>query len=350
MLSNMQSQGFGSVLLPQFRVTVNSRCGRNCFFCRPSGEGVSTPPNVDLTVEDLVQVAGVVREFGIDSIKLTGGDPALYPALEHAVTELRGVAGFKGVEVISRHPIIGRRARRLAEVGVTQFNISLDTLDPQLHYEITGKDDHDEVIDALRSVVATGVPVKVNMVVMAGVNDDEISALADWCASEGVRTLKLLDVIKDLDEGAESFARKLALKRSKVMSELYVPLETITSQLSAAAAEVTVRTQGGLGHPMTVLTMESGFEVVVKDSQAGAWYGDVCHGCPMFPCHDALMALRLTADARLQFCLLREDVVVDLMPTLRSGGDLRPIIGRALETYAGAKFHQSPLLDVVSTS
>src|SRR4051794_25424886 len=98
MLGDMRSQGFDSVLLPQFRVTVNSRCGRNCFFCRPSGEGVSTPPNVDLRVDDLVQVASVVREFGIDSIKLTGGDPALYPALEHAVTDLRGVAGFKEVE------------------------------------------------------------------------------------------------------------------------------------------------------------------------------------------------------------------------------------------------------------
>lgn len=350
MLRNMSSQGFSSVLLPQFRVTVNSRCGRNCFFCRPSGEGVSTPPNVDLAIEDLIKVARVVRESGIDGIKLTGGDPALYPALEQAVSDLRTVAGFSEVEVISRHPIIGRRAARLAESGVTQFNISLDTLDPHLHHEITGKDDHTSVIDALRTVIATGVPVKVNMVVMAGVNDSEIGALAAWCAAEGVRTLKLLDVIRDLDEGAESFAKKLALKRSKVMSDLYVPLETITSQLSAAAAQMTVRTQGGLGHPMTVLTMDDGFEVVVKDSRAGAWYGDVCRDCPLFPCHDALMALRLTSDARLQFCLLREDVVVDLVPVLRSGGDLRPIIGRALETYAGAKFHHVAPLDVVSAS
>jgi GTP 3',8-cyclase len=350
MLGGMESQGFGSVLLPQFRVTVNSRCGRNCFFCRPSGEGVPTPPNVDLPVDDLVQVAGVVRDFGIDSVKLTGGDPALYPALEPAVNDLRGVAGFKEVEVISRHPAIGRRAVRLAEAGVTQFNISLDTLDPRLHYDITGQNDHVAVLDALRSVIATGVPVKVNMVVMSGVNDAEVGALAAWCEAEGVHTLKLLDVIKDLDAGAESLAKKLARQRGKVVSDLYVPLGAVTSQVSMAAARVTIRTQGGLGHPMTVLTMASGFEIVLKDSSAGAWYGDICEGCPLFPCHDALMALRLTADLRLQFCLLRDDIVVDLTPALRSAGDLRSIIGRALDTYAGAKFRQGmPLAEVMSS-
>jgi hypothetical protein len=76
---------------------------------------------------------------------------------------------------------------------------------------------------------------------------------------------------------------------------------------------------GGLGHPMTVLAMPSGLEVVTKDSRAGLGTGDVCDGCPFFPCHDALMALRLTADRRLQFCLLREDVAVPLAEALVAG-------------------------------
>ena len=69
--------------------------------------------------------------------------------------------------------------------------MSVDTLDPVLHREITGKNDHGAVLDALRACVATGVPVKVNMVVMAGVNDDEVAALAAFCEREGVRTLKV---------------------------------------------------------------------------------------------------------------------------------------------------------------
>lgn len=269
--------------LPQFRVTVNARCGRACFFCRPSGEAVATTAGMELKVDDLVAVAKVVRAAGISGIKLTGGDPALYGPLEDAVLRLRREAGFDEVEVISRHPLIGERAERLAELGVTQFTMSVDTLDKRLHHELCGVDDLPEVIGALRSCVKTGVPVKVNMVVMGGVNDGEVASLEGFCAMNGVRTLKLLDVIKDLDDGAESFARRLSSKRGKKLTELYVPLDTFADKFFAVAVNHEVRTQGGLGHPMVVVMLPSGLEVMLKDSRAGAWYGSVCTGCRFFP-------------------------------------------------------------------
>jgi cyclic pyranopterin phosphate synthase len=338
--------------LPQFRVTLNARCGRACFFCRPSGEAVATAAGSELKVDDLIAVAKVVRAAGIESIKLTGGDPALYGPLEEAVRRLRHEAGFDEIELISRHPLIGGRAERLAALGVTQFNMSLDTLDKKLHHELCGVDDLPEVIGALQQCVKTGVPVKVNMVVMGGVNDEEVAALAGFCATNGVRTLKLLDVIKDLDEGAESFARRLAIKRGKKLADLYLPLETFTEQFSAVAVKQEVRGQGGLGHPMTVVTLPSGLEVMLKDSTAGAWYGSVCNGCPFFPCHDALMALRLTADLRLQFCLLRQDNTVDLSEAVDDQGRLGMLVAAALDPYLHASFRSAhmttlPLAQVV---
>ena len=328
--------------LPQFRVTVNSRCGRACFFCRPSGEAVATSATAELSVDHLIAVAGAVRRAGISSIKLTGGDPALWEPLEEAVARLRGEAGFDEVEVISRHPIIGRRAARLAECGVTQLNMSVDTLDPELHREITGVDDLAGVLGALDACVASGVAVKVNTVVMAGINDGELGALAAYCEGAGVQTLKLLDVIRDLDEGSESFAKRLAIKRGSAVRELYVPLDDVAARFRDMAAQTAVRTQGGLGHPMTVLTAASGFEVVLKDSRLGAWYGSVCEDCPFFPCHDALMALRLTADLRLQFCLLREDNAVDLAPLLRGDrADLDATVWAALVPYTTATFRDA---------
>ena len=293
---------------------------------------------MELKVDDLVAVAKVVRAAGITSIKLTGGDPALYGPLEDAVLRLRREAGFDEVEVISRHPLIGERAERLAVLGVTQFNMSVDTLDKRLHYELCGVNDLPKVMGALQSCVKTGVPVKVNMVVMGGINDSEVASLAGFCAMNGVRTLKLLDVIKDLDEGAESFARRLAIKRGRKLSELYMPLETFAERFSALAVRSEIRTQGGLGHPMTVVTLPSGLEVMLKDSGAGAWYGSVCNGCPFFSCHDALMALRLTADLRLQFCLLRQDNTVDLSQFIHDEHELTTLVGAALEPYASAEF------------
>jgi GTP 3',8-cyclase len=337
--------------LPQFRVTLNARCGRACFFCRPSGEAVATAAGTELKVDDLIAVSKVVRAAGISSIKLTGGDPALYDPLEEAVRRLKHEAGFDEVEIISRHPLIGQRAECLAALGVTQFNMSIDTLDKRLHHELCGVDDLPEVIGALQRCVKTSVPVKVNMVVMGGINDDEVSSLAGFCAMNGVHTLKLLDVIKDLDEGAESFARRLAIKRCKKLPELYVPLETFAEKFAAVAVKREVRTQGGLGHPMTVVTLPSGLEVMLKDSGAGAWYGSVCDGCPFFPCHDALMALRLTADLRLQFCLLRQDNTVDLTNVMQDGDQLGTLIGVALDPYADAYFRTAkttlPLVQAV---
>ncbi len=333
-----ERQGFPE-RLPQFRVTVNSRCGRACFFCRPSGEAVATTAGEELTVADVLAVVAPLVERGLTSIKLTGGDPALWAPLEEAVAALRD-AGMSEIEVISRHPRIGERAGALAAAGVTQFNMSIDTLDAGLHRQICGIDDLAEVQSAMRACVATGVPVKINTVVMAGVNAGEVPDLAAWCENEGVATLKLLDVIRDLDAGGESFARRLAITRGGATVEsLYVPLEEVAGGLRARAVVVESRSQGGLGHPMTVMTLASGFEVVLKDSRAGAWYGDVCSGCRFFPCHDALMALRLTADRRLQFCLLRDEISVPLAPILHDAARLERALDDALATYAGASFH-----------
>lgn len=324
--------------LPQFRVTVNSRCGRACFFCRPSGEAVATAAGAELAVDDLIRVATAVHKTGISSIKLTGGDPALYEPLEEAVGRLRDEAGYTDIEVISRHPRIGARAATLATLGVTRFNLSLDTLDEDLHHELTGIDDLAAIVEALGACVATGVPVKVNMVVMGGINDDQVVDLADFCGEMGVHTLKLLDVIKDLDEGAESFARRLAIKRGKRLKDLYTPIEHAVDPFIGREVSRETRSQGGLGHPMAAITLDSGVQILLKDSTAGAWYGSVCHDCTFYPCHDALMALRLTADLRLQFCLLRGDNTIDLAPILTDKPSLQRAIDEAMLPYAGAYF------------
>ncbi|MGW5515360.1 radical SAM protein [Nocardia africana] len=332
--------------LPQFRVTLNARCGRACFFCRPSGEAVATAPGSELAVDDLIAVAAQVRAVGIDSIKLTGGDPALYEPLEVAVRRLHREVGFSEIEIISRHPRIGERAERLASLGVTQFNMSIDTLDPHLHSELCGVDDLPQVIGALQRCVQTGVPVKVNTVVMGGINDEEVASLADFCSRSGIRTLKLLDVIKDLDEGAESFARRLAIRRGKTLRDLYTPLEVFAERFAAVAVKQEVITQGGLGHPMTAITLPTGLRLMLKDSKAGAWYGPVCNGCPFYPCHDALMALRLTADLRLQYCLLRQDNTVDLAGLVTDEDRLRDCVHGAIAPYTQADFRTSARLSL----
>ena len=195
--------------LPQFRVTVNSRCGHRCFYCRPSGEAVDTAAGIQLAPDALLKVAGSVRRQGIDSIKLTGGDPALYRPLVSVAEALKREAGFAHVEVISRHPRIGTLAIDLAAAGIDQVNISLDTVDAAKHAQICGVDDLPNLLFAIESCVAAGLTVKVNTVVMAGINDQEIHDVIDRCANMGVTTVKLLDVIDDLDRAGASFTMRI---------------------------------------------------------------------------------------------------------------------------------------------
>lgn len=343
--------------LPQFRVTVNSRCGRACFYCRPSGEAVATKAGIALTSDDVIRITAGLARLGVSDVKLTGGDPALWWPLVETVRRLKEMDGIKHVEVISRHPRIGELVGPLSNARADVINISLDTLQRDKHRWITGIDDLPDLLAAIRKAVATGISCKINTVVMRGINDDEIDSLISFCQHENVRTLKFLDVIDDLDQGTEAFVRRLrsgnARSHARSLKDLYLPLGPLAKRLSGYAAGRKTISQGGLGHPMTTLVMGSGLTILIKDHRLGAWYGSVCSACKHYPCHDALMALRLTADLRLQFCLLKQDVTVDLRPALAAGQDeLLRTLDRALNIYRSANFRvespnaDSPLIEI----
>ena len=334
---------------PQLRIALNSRCNRACFYCRPSGEASSTAAGLAIDPDDLLFFISVAARRGLIDVKLTGGDPALYDPLVDVARAIRSDTSVNALEVISRHPLIGGKAAALAAAGVTTFNMSIDTIDPELHKRICGVDDLPELLAALDVLVSTTVPVKVNTVVMKGVNADEVMRLVTFCETVGVASLKLLDVIEDLDGGTEFNTVRLRRKGQVLrLEELYLPLEQISQTLRETASSVAIQTQGDLGHPMSVFTMPSGLKVIVKDSQQGSWYGPICAGCPHFPCHDSLMAVRLTADLRAQFCLLRDEITVDLSDAIRSRDQatLDDALGEVLDVYAEAEFVPSgrPLL------
>lgn len=326
--------------LPQLRLIVTSRCGRACFYCRPSGEAASS------STEDILDplLAKILTKTFIKQggsfVKITGGEPAFWSPLVDFVYHLKHDIGVPQVHVISRHPLIGKLATQLAPAGLDLINISLDTLRPDLHYEITGKNDLKDMVLAIRKCVDSGIPVKINTVAMAGVNEGEIGDIIDFCERAGVRSLKLLDTIVDLNLGIKGNQSRLLHLRNKKLNDLYFPLNTIISSLRESAIKTCTLGQGDLGHPMLSITLSSSLEVIVKDHNAGAWHSSICQKCTHFPCHDALMALRLTADGRLQFCLLREDNDIDIKSHLEAGEEsITKILRRVLEIYNEAIFY-----------
>ena len=329
-------------VLPELRIAVNARCGRACFFCRPSGEAVETLHDAELDIETVLAVAKICEGFGVSYIKLTGGEPAFWSSLPECVGRLKDETKCR-IEVVSRHSKIAELVQALVRAGLDMLNISIDTLDPDLHQKITGVNDLAKILDALKMSISVGLPCKVNMVVLAQVNDHEIERVITFCESLGVKIVKLLDLMVDIEDGTESFARRIRLLGVNSLRELYLPLQNITERLRRRAIkERHFRQPGGLGNPMLGLTLESGIEVILKDHHTGAWYGSICKGCKYYPCNSALMALRLTADARLQYCLLREDLCIDTkLLDLRC---LSMIIKDVLRVYNQAVFHAGPEL------
>lgn len=335
-------------LVPQLRITVNARCQKACFYCRPAGEASIQSPEYEMSKEEIVSTVSHLARHGITDLKLTGGDPVLRVDIVELVAELKRVPGISSIHLVTRHPHAGPLALSLAEAGLDCLNFSLDTLKRERFKAITGVRSHDALLRSIRQSVPVSRSVKINTVMMAGINDDELPDLIRFSEEVGVDTLKLLDLIVDMSDPGESFAHRLAVVApGRSFEDLYLPLDQVAAYLSSIATSSNVSTQpGGLGHPMMSFRLASGLVVQVKDARRGAWYGDVCQECPRYPCHDALMALRLTSEGKLQRCLARSDNLLDLLTPVK-GGDIDTIdasIAVALGTYQNARFYKRPAM------
>lgn len=330
-------------LVPQIRIAINNRCQKACFYCRPAGEGSTPDGSYEMTADEIIHILKTMTEYGITDVKLTGGDPVLRSDIVELVARIKELPKVRQLDLITRHPRAGELASDLSKAGLDCLNFSLDTLDRNKYRMITGVEEHQELIDAIRVSVRHVKSIKINTVVMKGINDTEIMDLIAFCERVGVKTLKFLDLILGMETSPRSFSNRLhKILPGKNPDDLYFPLDSYTDLLKPIAASFDITYQaGGLGHPMDTFTMPSGLQIQVKDARKGAWYGDICKKCSLYPCHDALMALRLTSDGKFQRCLAREDNLIDVLEILnRENGDGQLIIAEVLATYSTAQFEQ----------
>lgn len=313
--------------VPQLRVLVTSKCNSKCVYCRPGGETFIT--NCEMSVEEIVSCVKALAKNGISSIKISGGDPLLRKDIVEIVRRIKAIPGITYVELITRHSDTVNYLSELDSVGLDCLNYSIDTLDPDKWAYINGRTDYKTFINTISLSNSYNFRLKLNSVMC--MNDfSEIQALIDYLESIGGGTLKLLDLIGDIVTNDRIC--KYDFSKALSADEIIEQLDLISDNKKI------IYPPGGIGHPMLQYFIGK-CDVIVKSTKAGAYYHTSCKQCPHFPCYDALMALRLTPDGKLQKCLLRSDNMFDLLSNIDNSDSSQDGIKAMLNNYTEADFY-----------
>lgn len=162
------------------RIAVTDRCNFRCQYCMPSGD-IAWVANEDiLSYAEMLRLIGIFARLGIDKVRITGGEPLLREGIVPFLKAVTQIAGIAEVSLTTNGSRLSEYALLLKEAGIGRINVSLDTLSREKFISITGQDALPQVLAGIERACAVGLaPIKINMVVMKGVNDDE---LADFAA------------------------------------------------------------------------------------------------------------------------------------------------------------------------
>lgn len=292
---------------PQLRVAVTPHCNLRCIYCRPGGEGYSDHLDVFLSWEEIISIIILCAKVGFTHIKFTGGEPLLRPDLRRIIEGTREIDSIEEIQIVTNGTLLRGRVAELKAAGVDWITISLDSAEPASCWRIRGAS-LSEIVSGISECSRQGLPVRLNMVVMRS-NLDQINTMVRLASELGC-SLKLLDLIcLDADKGLKFWQKE------------YLHFDTVRNVLETlGAAWVGLEeAPGGIGAPLSEYRMDSGLQVVIKDSTRGTYYHKSCKKCKNYPCQDALISVRVTHDGCLKRCLIRNDNLVPLLPVVRAG-------------------------------
>lgn len=192
-------------VLRKLRVSLTDACNFRCTYCMPAN-AIFTPSIGHLSLPELRDICSNLVSMGIEELRLTGGEPTLRSDFQAVLTALSTLPVSKR-GITTNGQLLARHLDGAWDTGWKHLNISLDSLDPGRFERITGGGDFRKVMGAIEKAAAMGFEVKVNMVVMRGINDDELEDFAGWSARSGleIRFLELMKIGPALDRHLQRF-------------------------------------------------------------------------------------------------------------------------------------------------
>ncbi len=268
------------------RLSVTDRCDLRCFYCMPEGFKDFEEPAHWLTFDEIERVVGVMQEMGLARVRITGGEPLVRKDVDQLARRLKQGAGIADLSLSTNATQLARHARALREGGVDRLNISLDTLRPERFKDIT-QGRLDKLLDGILTAKAEGFsPIKINMVAMKGVNDDEIGDMLEFCIEHGF-TLRLIETMPMGDTGRSATDHYLDLQVvKKQLAERFELIPTIDGSIDGGLI-----LGGGPARYMRVAGTDTHIGFITPISQ---------HFC------ETCNRVRLSVDGTLYMCLGQE--------------------------------------------
>jgi GTP 3',8-cyclase len=284
------------------RLSVTDRCNFRCCYCMPACGVPKVTHNDILRFEDLIRIAREAVLLGVEKIRITGGEPLVRKGTVEFLARLSQLDGLKELTLTTNGTLLATTAARLRYAGVTRLNVSLDSLRPQTFATITRGGDLYAVLDGIRAAEDAGLsPLKINMVVMRGINDDELVEFAELTFRRpySVRFIEFMPTGQQMDWGNRFVSGREIL-------DLLASRYTLTALASTPAHPAkTFQLKGALGTIGVITAVSDHF----------------CDGCNR---------IRVTATGIAKSCLFAIRGM-DLKPSLLAGdAELRSALQRVI--------------------
>ena len=270
------------------RISLTSKCNLSCIYCHREGEKA---PKESLSTAGIAEILRVAAHFGIRSVKFTGGEPMLRPDLLEIIQSVP-----EGMEssITTNGTLLAGLASDLKQAGLRRVNVSIDSLNHETYKKITGTDKLDAVLEGITEALETGLtPVKLNMVVLAGINDHEIDAFLAFVRGNRNLVLQLIELMH-FNECTN-----------------HGDLNSVEDGLAARSKQIITRRM----HHRKKYCLD-GAEVEVVRPLHNTEFCAFCN------------RLRVTSDGKLKPCLLRTDNHIDIRG--KSGTELKELFKKAV--------------------
>ena len=272
------------------RLSVTDKCNLRCFYCLPEGFSDFEQPDHWLTFDEVERVIRAFTQLGVKRVRVTGGEPLVRKNLAELPARLNTLPGLDDLSLSTNASLLERHATDLFDSGISRINVSLDTLHADRFKKITGGE-LQPVLDGLMAAKAAGFkPVKINMVAMKGINDDEFEDMVEFCLEHDF-TLRMIETMPIGTTGVNA-------------SKHYLDLQKVKQQLSERYELIPgIMPGGGPARYVQIKGTDLRIGFITPISQ---------HFC------ETCNRVRLSVDGTLYLCLGQEHKY-ELRPLLRQG-------------------------------